>query len=218
METQLQHDVDQVGLQYLCEAHNLGDIPDGLDSMLMRHHSTVHPLHLAHGDVEYYIDDMVPDCEGGLLIAFVCAVKTPREPLFNSTRFVYRFNGDRLTQCADGVFEEAEARVASEVRLICTLSAGAGGGRHVPLDVASTRLGNAMHFDTEEGEEPPEEFLLRHLNKVSVDVVSLQEREVLLGLLFGRFEEAVAASGMFTAPVDIYAVVGDLMDIRRSGC
>lgn len=207
-------------LRALCNLHHLREIPAGLDLALLRYHNKLHPPQAVLGeyDRQFWIERMVPDGSGGLLLVYVESTRLSWETEYRSTHYVYCLRADSLETVEEGLtlVEEAERRVPSEVRLLCTLSAGHGGGSKVPLDIASTRLGNVMHFDTPEGELPPAEFLLCHRDMVPDDVVSVTERELLAERMWQRALEAMQATGDMTPSIDIYALVGDLMGYRKT--
>uniref|UniRef100_A0A7S4V3V8 Uncharacterized protein n=1 Tax=Alexandrium monilatum TaxID=311494 RepID=A0A7S4V3V8_9DINO len=210
----------EAALRTLCDARRLGDLPElGLDLRVMKYHTGIHPAAAVPGagDCQYWIDTMVPDGVGGLLIKFVHSYKLNWEKEYRSFPYVHRLCDGKWDSPEDGLalFEKAKAEASPEVRLLCSLSAGQGGGREVGIDVGSTRLGQVFNYDTEEGAEAPPEFLLHHQGKVTDDDLQAEERVFLLGQLYERWQQAGLTTGDVFAKVDIYELIGDLIRHRQ---
>jgi len=223
MESKLARDLTRVTVRSLCDAYRIAELPVGLDYAVLKKHNQVHPpgggKHRGASNVEYWLENMCPDGEGGLLLVHVESVKYPWEPNLQTTRFVYRLRDGEMNPVEDGLsmFQTAEANTPAELRLLCTLSAGQGGGSEVAPDIACTRLGTIMHMDTEDGDDPPPEFMLQHFDKVPLEVVPVEERQLVAETVILRFQEAFLASGgSFTAKVDIYSLVEDLLEYRQA--
>lgn len=190
---------------------------------LMQHHNKLHPPKSVAGELEhwYWIERIMPDGEGCLLLLYFHYIKLSSDPFYKQTSFVYRLGTDKmerieeLTGSLAALFSEADAKVPSELQLLCLLSAGQGGGSKVSVEIASTRLGQVFHLDTEEDESPPDEFLLFHYDKVPDRALSDGEREFLVGRIFKRYEEAFLSQGDPRAMIDIYGLVEDLVSYRQ---
>ena len=71
-------------------------------------------------------------------------------------------------------------------RLLCTLSAGQGGGGILDPAIASTRLGKLFDMGCEDDESDRHFYVLRPLNKVPDEVATEEERIHLLATRGGR--------------------------------
>eukprot|EP00931_Biecheleriopsis_adriatica_P005135 TRINITY_DN106684_c0_g1_i1.p1 TRINITY_DN106684_c0_g1~~TRINITY_DN106684_c0_g1_i1.p1 ORF type:complete len:225 (-),score=40.72 TRINITY_DN106684_c0_g1_i1:272-946(-) len=204
-------------LRSKCETCRLGSIPEGLDLMVTQHHNQLHPPgNPGPGvtDIEYCLDNIVPDGEDGLLILWAEHSKLGWQNHYTSQLFVYLLREGKLSSPSENrdeaiaLFRAAEAKTPSEVRLVCTLAAGAGGGDTVNLDVAATRCGGKMNFDTALGDEPPAAWLIRHHNKVDSAVLTDSERAWLIKELTSLVEDLVMQ-------IEIYPMVAVLMEHQR---
>lgn len=201
-------------LEALCEACKLGEIPEALDSMVLRLHNKLHPPGnpgTGVADIQYNLENIVPDKQGGFLILWAEYRKLGWQKDYTSELFVYHLEDGKMNIAEEGVpfFQAAENETPKEVRLLCTLVAGGGGGRTVALDAAATRLGTKIHFETELGEEPPPTWLVQHYNKVSSEVVDEEEREMFRKEFHSLIDQLVMQ-------LNAHDIVASWIEYRRS--